>query len=150
MRVWRLSQHPDWDGKGALLASGRWHRRGTPVVYTSGTLSLALLELFVNLDPSTAPAELLMRAGEIPDTMAIERVQPRSLPADWRKHPAPTALAERGTAWARDGTSAVLAVPSAIVPQEWNYLLNPLHPDFGSIRLLPPAPFEIDPRMWKP
>jgi RES domain-containing protein len=150
MRVWRLSPHPHWDGKGALLASGRWHRRGTEVVYTSGALSLALVEFLVNLDPSTVPVGLLARAGEIPDPMVIERLDPASLPADWRKYPAPTALAARGTVWARGGTSAVLALPSAVVPQEWNYLLNPLHRDFSRIVLFPPEPFEIDPRMWKP
>ena len=150
MRVFRLSPYPDWDGRGGLLVGGRWHHRGTVVVYTSSTLSLALIELLVNLDPSAVPTGLRARAGDIPDTLAVERVDPKTLPRGWRKYPAPAALADRGTAWARRRATAVLAVPSAVVPQEWNYLLNPLHPDFGRVTLLAPEPFTIDPRMWKP
>jgi RES domain-containing protein len=150
MRVFRLSPHPEWDGRGGLLVSGRWHHRGTVVVYTSATLSLALVEFFVHVDPTTAPTGLLARGGDVPATLPVERIDPASLPADWRTYPAPLELADRGTAWARARTTAVLAVPSVIVPQEWNYLLNPLHPDFKQIKLRAPARFEIDPRMWKP
>lgn len=150
MRVFRLSPHPDWDGKGGLLVSGRWHHRGTPVVYTSSSLSLALVELFVNLDPAVAPVELLARAGDVPDSLMLDRILPATLPANWRSYPAPASLADLGTAWAQSLATAVLAVPSAVVPQEWNFLLNPLHPGFRRIRLMPPEPFEIDPRMWKP
>jgi RES domain-containing protein len=150
MRVFRLSRYPDWDGRGGLHASGRWHHRGTPIVYTSRTLSLALVELFVNLDPNAMPPGLLARAADIPGTLEIERVDPAMLPGGWRRCPAPSALADRGTAWVRGQATAVLAVPSAVVPQEWNYLINPLHPEFGLIKLLAPEPFTIDPRMLKP
>jgi RES domain-containing protein len=150
MRVFRLSSFPDWDGKGGLLVGGRWHHRGTAVIYASSTLSLALVELFVNLDPSAVPTGLLARAADIPDDLAVARIDPATLPRGWRRFPAPASLADRGSAWARGRTTAVLAVPSAVVPQEWNYLVSPLHPDFGRITLLAPAPFTIDPRLWKP
>jgi len=69
------------------------------------------------------------------------------LPANWRRYPPPEALAELGTRWARDLKSPVLAVPSAVIPQELNYVLNPVHPDFKRIRVGNPEAFRFDPRL---
>ena len=71
------------------------------------------------------------------------------LPVNWRRMPAPPALADLGTEWARSGRAAVLVVPSAIVPAECNYILNPAHSEFHKIRIAPPTPFSFDSRMWK-
>jgi RES domain-containing protein len=119
------------------------------VVYTSATLSLATLECFVHLDPADAPADLVAIPADIPDGVARREIAAATLPATWRHYPAPDELADLGTAWVRTGTTAVLVVPSAIVPQERNVLLNPSHRDFRGIRLGTPEPFGFDPRMWK-
>jgi RES domain-containing protein len=118
------------------------------VVYTSATLSLAALEYFLHLDPTDVPGDLVAIPAEIPETLRRTEIRAGALPSNWRAYPAPDQLAELGSAWVRARTTAVLVVPSAIVPQEHNVLLNPAHADFRRIRLGTPAPFSFDPRMW--
>ena len=149
MRVFRICSkaHAAFDGEGARLYGGRWNRRGTAVVYASDSLALAALELLVHADADLLPDDLVSVAAEVPDGLRVESVAPSDLPRDWRRHPAPETLAERGTAWARAGRTAVLAVPSALVPRERNFLLNPAHPDFKKIRTQTPEPFALDTRL---
>lgn len=151
MRVWRLCvcAHAAFDGEGARLAGGRWNRKGTPVIYTSATLSLAAQELFVHLDPDEVPANLVAVSADIPKGVLIKALDAADLARDWRQYPAPEYLAQAGTEWARSQGSAVLAVPSALIPQEMNYLLNPTHPEFSRIQTNKPEAFAFDPRMWK-
>lgn len=151
MQLWRLcrKKYVAFDGEGARLAGGRWNRRGTAVVYTSATLSLAVLEYFVNLPASVAPPDLVMVRADLPDGLAVKSLDAAGLPRNWRQYPAPESLAEMGSRWAEEGKTAVLAVPSAVVPQEKNYLLNPAHPDFRRITIGRPEPFSLDLRMWK-
>lgn len=151
MRVWRLCRrrYAAFDGEGARIAGGRWNRRGTAVVYTSATLSLAALEYFVNVDASVAPDDLVSILADVPEDMPIANVQTRDLPRGWRRYPAPESLMDIRTAWAMRGREAALSVPSAVVPPERNYLLNPSHPEFGKIRIGAPQPFSLDPRLWK-
>jgi RES domain-containing protein len=152
LRVWRLCKrrHAAFDGAGARLAGGRWNRVGTAVIYTSATLSLAAQELFVHLSDEQAPPDLVSVSADIPAEVRIVPIRVSDLPEDWRTYPAPESLAEIGTEWVRRGESAVLKVPSAVIPQESNYLLNPAHPDFSRIHTDNPEPFVFDPRMWKP
>jgi RES domain-containing protein len=119
------------------------------VVYTAGTLSLAALELFVHLDVDDVAADLAARPAEIPEEVPIARLGPAHLPPGWRAYPAPEAVTELGMRWIEDAVAAVLAVPSAVIPRETNYLLNPRHPDFKKIRPGAAEPFSFDPRMWK-
>jgi len=152
MEVWRLCRmrHARFDGEGARLAGGRWNHRGTPMVYMSATLSLAALEYLVNHpDFSTVPADLIAISADIPRAARIETVEQADLPSGWREYPAPESLATLGTEWARQRRSPVLAVPSAIVPQEQNYLINPEHPDFRKIGIGKPRRFSLDPRLLK-
>lgn len=90
-----------------------------------------------------------MIPADIPDEVSRREIAAATLPPTWRRYPGPGHLADLGTAWVRAGTTAVLVVPSAIVPQERNVLLNPGHRDFRGIRLGTPEPFSFDPRMWK-
>ncbi|MBI2153527.1 MAG: RES family NAD+ phosphorylase [Candidatus Rokubacteria bacterium] len=151
IRVWRISKAKNaaFDGEGARLSGGRWNHPGTAVVYTSSTLALAVLELFVHLDPSEAPDDLVAIPADIPASLPITRIRPAQLPTNWRRYPAPAALADLGTRWARGRKTAVLAVPSAVIPLDLNYLLNPLHPAFKQIRVGEKTPFQFDPRMFK-
>jgi RES domain-containing protein len=110
-------------------------------------MSLAALELFVHLDPEDLPPRFVSIAAEIPARMRVRRVELRDLPRGWRRYPAPPRLAEIGAKWAREATAAVLSVPSAVIPEERLYLLNPAHPQFGRIRIRAPEPFTFDPRL---
>src|SRR5215470_4609719 len=137
MHVWRVCRraHASFDGEGARRFGGRWNARGTPLVYTSSEPALAVLEYFVNLEIEDAPPDLVMVAADVPGAVRTESLDASTLPRAWRTTPAPTTLARLGTAWAHAMRAAVLAVPSAVVPVQRNYLLNPRHPDFGQIRV---------------
>jgi RES domain-containing protein len=151
MKVWRLcrKKHSAFDGEGARAAGGRWNRRGTAVVYTSATLSLAVLEYFVNLPADAAPPDLVAVFAELPADIPMASLDLSDLPRGWRKYPAPDALADLGTRWVAEGKTTILAVPSAVVPHEKNYLLNPAHPRFREITLGKPEPLSLDSRMRK-
>ena len=131
------------------MYGGRWNHAGTAVVYTSASLALAALELFVHIDVDLLPNDLVAIAAEFPEKLAVKTVKSTSLPKNWRRYPALESLKNIGTTWATDGSTAILAVPSAIIPEEQNYLLNPAHQDFKQVRLRRPIPFHFDPRMWK-
>jgi RES domain-containing protein len=119
------------------------------VVYTSATLSLAALEYFVHLDAADAPTDLIAIPADIPDEVSRSEIAADTLPPTWRQYPALQHLGDLGAAWIRAGRTAILVVPSAIVPQEQNLLLNPAHRDFRAIRLGTPESFSFDPRVWK-
>ena len=135
------------DGEGARLSGGRWNRPGTAVVYASATVSLAVLELFVHTDTDLLPEDLVLVRVEIPDDCPAHMIAEGDLPRDWRGYPAPEVLQEMGTAWAAQGRTLVLSVPSAVIPQERNYLINPQHPDFDRISIGVPEAFRFDPRL---
>lgn len=105
--------------------------------------------MFVNLEKPQPPDNLVAVWADIPETLPISKVPLSRLPRDWRTYPPPERLADLGTDWARAGETAILAVPSAVIPQELNYLLNPLHPRFKRIRIGKPEPFRFDPRMGR-
>ncbi len=151
MRAWRIAAraHAAFDGEGARLYGSRWTPRGRPAVFVSATLSLAALERFGHADPDLEPDALLSFAVDVPDAVAIDAVDLRMLPANWRTYPAPPALALIGATWLDEARSAVLSVPSVLIPHERNYVLNPLHPDFALVQVHPPEAFSFDPRMWK-
>ena len=151
MRVWRIASapHAACDGEGARLYGSRWTPRGIPAVFTSATLSLAALERFVHTDPDLEPPDLVAIAIDIGDRVAIESIDVKMLPTNWREFPPPAALAGFGDRWFRSSGSAVLSVPSVVVPHERNFILNPIHREFARLSIAPPEPFSFDPRMWK-
>jgi RES domain-containing protein len=120
-----------------------------PVVYRSSTLALAALEVLVHVNVVNAPGDLVAVPAHLPDGLAIATVRPADLPPQWRRYPSPGALADIGGEWIRRARTAVLAVPSAVIPQELNYLLNPRHPEFRRIRVGRPEPFRFDERLWR-
>ena len=153
MRVWRLVREryarTAFSGEGARLYAARWNPAGVPMVYTSTSLSLAVIEIFVHLDPDEQPEDLVSIAAELPVSEAdAERVNVKKLPRDWRRvnHPA---LQKLGAEWAATTRSLVLLVPSAAVDGEWNALVNPRHPDARKIRMEAPKPFQFDARMFR-
>jgi RES domain-containing protein len=149
LTVWRLTTarfaRSAFSGDGARLYGGRWNNKGVALVYTSATQSLAMLEMLVQDEPLRA--RYVMIEARIPARVKIERLSVDDLPTDWRELKARETLRATGSEWARKRTSAVLAVPSALVPAELNYLLNPLHPDFRRITVEKPHQFETDLRL---
>ena len=147
MIAWRLARrkHAALDGEGARLAAGRWNSWGVPVVYTSEHLSLAVLETFVHVDPDLLPHDLTAFQIEIPDDLDIPRLDAAGLPRGWRTRV--DRCRRVGDAWVAEAKSAVLAVPSAVVPHETNFLVNPRHADSAMIQVLRSERFQFDPRL---
>ena len=150
--VWRITTarfaRSAFSGEGARLYGGRWTPKGLPVVYTAATQSLAMLEMLVQDQPLRA--RYVMIEARIPSAVTIDRISFDDLPSDWRDIGARQKLQAIGAEWARKRSAAVLAVPSAIVPPELNYLLNPLHADFKRIKIGKPSTLETDLRLVKP
>ena len=150
MRTWRLvkAKHREtaFDGEGASTFGGRWSSPGFRVVYTASTAALATLEILVHLKRRDIIQPLVLFACDFADGL-VSSIEMDRLPRHWRLFPAPPELTRLGNDWVDSGASAVLRVPSAIVPTEWNYLLNPAHPDYAAIRIGPPLPFDIDQRL---
>lgn len=151
--AWRLDKakhaRDAFTGEGARRVSGRWHRQGTPVVYVSESLALSVLEKFVHLGLDASHIKFVYFKVEIPDSVTVEKLRTADLPDDWTAEPPRDSTKEIGSTWVMEGRTAVLRVPSVLVPNSWNYLLNPAHRDFKKIRISGPMPFVFDARMWK-
>jgi RES domain-containing protein len=136
-----------FDGEGARIAGGRWNSPGHRAVYLSSTLSLAALETFVHLGVDAASLDYGYFTVDIPTNVGTTKLQRR--PRGWQDEPPSLASMRIGDSWLRLGETALLEVPSAIVPTENNFLLNPSHRDFAKLRISPVRAFQFDPRMWK-
>lgn len=136
-----------FSGEGARLVGGRWNLPGTPLVYTSDSLSLAALETFVHLQPVDKRIRYVWFRVTIPTNVTIDELP--SLPSSWRASPPSEATQAAGTAWVKRANCPVLRVPSILVPGEHNLLLNPQHPHFKRLKVSQPQPFEFDGRLWK-
>lgn len=146
MHVFRLCKpkFADLDGEGAKLYGGRWNFRGYKVVYTSCQLSLAVLELLVHTAADLIPEGLISIEIEIPTQVTHEQM---SFPSAWQNTKDSNILKQIGTQWLQEQRSAVLIVPSVIVPSENNVLINPLHPDSSHIRIIQQQDFHLDQRL---
>ena len=151
MRFWRICRlhyaGAAASGEGARLYGGRWNSRGVRVVYASTSLSLAAIETFVNLEPNLQPKDLVSIEGEIPDDLEIGRLDPKTLPPNWRET-RDESLRRFGDAWIRAEETVALLVPSAPILGEWNVLLNPTQIAFQKVKFGEPLPFEFDARMF--
>jgi RES domain-containing protein len=129
MRLWRISNYADLDGNGGLVSSGRWHSLGSRIVYLAENPASALLERLVHLeiDPDDVPRFYQLIAVDIADDIAFDSIAEESLIGDWRSDDSATRIA--GDRWLREKRTALLRVPSAVVPHTVNWLLNPVHPD---------------------
>lgn len=153
LKAWRIvkEKHAStaFTEEGARLFGGRWNSPGTSVVYTAESQSLAVLEMLVHLDLP----ELLKRYVLFEITFSEELVsslERSTLPQNWRGDPVPSEVQLMGDAWAAGQSSAIFKVPSALVPDESNYLLNPLHSEFKRIRIGAAVSFQFDTRLARP
>jgi RES domain-containing protein len=135
-----------FSGEGAKQFGGRWNPAGYPVVYTAESLSLAILELMVHLDDDSDICSFVAIPVTFPRTLV--QVLPESQwPPNWFSLPIAEPSQQVGKKWLEEMSSAVLQVPSSVVPQECNYLINPLHPKFSRLRTGPPQSLHIDQRI---
>jgi len=148
--LWRVVKRAHaataFDGKAAERFGGRWNSAGRRAVYASATKSLALLEVLVHLDVGR-PLPRVVSFGFEVDAKLVETLAPGRLPRSWRMADGVPLTQRLGDEWLAAGRSLALAVPSAIVPEESNYVLNPAHPAFAKLAVGTPAPFVLDPRL---
>ena len=152
MEVFRLARYArrfDLSGYGAYLYGGRWNLPGLALLYTAEQRAIALLETLVHLPVEDLPNDMYLMTLEVPDDVSREVLAPADLPADWQRLSMPQPTATIGHAWLQSGRSLALQVPSVVVPQERNLLLNPAHPEFIRVRLLDAQPFHFDERLKK-
>lgn len=151
MRIFRLCRKPfaraPLDGRGGLVASGRWHTARRFVTYASESLALAGLEVLVHCDLDLLPTDLLAIEIFVPKSVKLAEISTTDLPRSWRKFPAPAALQRLGDAWLDRATGCVLRVPSALIPTESNFLINPRHPDIAKLEVARKFNFQFDPRL---
>lgn len=158
MRAYRIVKR-EWaasamDGEGARRFGGRWNPRGLGMVYLADSRALAALEVLVHLNRLARRLPMVILAVDLPD-LSVESLDPEDLPTGWN-HPASgerlrshgaSELQRLGAAWIRSRKSLALRVPSAIVPEEDNILINPAHPEAARIQVGPPVPWRIDTRL---
>ena len=147
--LWRLYREPygpGLDGIGGTFAEGRWHTRGARVVYFGGSAAIVVLERLAYTDPDLLPDDLRLALFDFPEPVSESRVEEYGgLPADWITDA--KATQGIGGRWRKRGSSCLLAVPSAILPEESNFVMNPEHADARRLRLVRERRFGFDPRL---
>lgn len=134
-------------GEGARLYGGRWNTAGRPMVYLGGSRALAALELLVHLPGPLARAKAyVLSEVEVPRNLVTD-LPKATLPADWRTSPPPREAQALGDEWLADERSLGLWMPSVVIPEDYNLLLNPRHPAMAQVSLKDAKPFRFDPRL---
>ncbi len=153
MRIWRICREVHasgaFSGDGARRFGGRWNSRGVPMVYCSSSLALAAIELFVRLEPSQAPGDLISISARLPGGEPARALRIEELPAGWWSEDALDDTRKLGDAWIAGAASRALMVPSVPIRSEWNVLVNPLHPRIAESEIDLPQPFVFDARMFR-
>lgn len=146
-RIARMKYAMDLSGEGARLAGGRWNSKGTPLIYAAGSRSLACLEALVHMSQADFLIDRKIIVIELPKTITPQTIDKSRLPRNWRQYPPSFKLADIGTQWAASMKSLLLQVPSAVVPDEFNVLVNPAHPDMKHVKITKIEDFLFDKRL---
>ena len=152
MIVYRLSKQSyihDLSGRGAEINGGRWNSKGVSVVYTAASRALAVLEVAVHTPLGIIPTDYFMATIELRDENNLVHIDIADLPLNWNSNPIIKATQLIGDKFAKINRHLVLQVPSATVPGDFNYLINPMHPDFKTVKIIKTEPFEFDMRLFK-
>ena len=150
MEVYRIAKEEhirDLSGHGARMCDGRWHFRGTSILYTSESRSLSSLEYLVHVPITVIPDNLKVAIIYIPDHIVAKELVVSDLPHNWKNFPAQDELAKLGTHWVKSNESLLLRVPSAVVMHEFNVLINPMHEDMKYVKVKSIEDFEYDTRL---
>jgi RES domain-containing protein len=149
MIVYRLAKgknRRDLSGKGAEIYGGRWNCKGTAMLYTSQSRALAFAEVSMHIPFGIIPKDYFLVSIQIPDKASVLKLTEEDMPVDWRSNPHSHSTQKIGDEFVAAGKYPVLRVPSAVVPGEFNYLLNPAHPLMREVRVDKVEPFEFDTR----
>lgn len=152
MIVYRITkkEHSALDGMGGLYGPGRWHKKGNLVIYTSEHASLAAWEKIVHVTSfENLPKNLLLVKIEIPEGIEIQSVPQNVLVKGWNSYPFALETVNYGTSFLQKKEHLALKVPSVIIPDEFNIILNPLHPDIRNCKVISTMPFVFDQRVSK-
>jgi len=133
-------------GEGAKLFGGRWNVKGCPCIYTAGSKALCVLEYAANVVLKQIPDDLSFTIYSLPDE-SWDAFLPKDLPVNWQETPPPVSTQEWGTKHLKN--KLAICVPSVIIPEEFNFVLNPLHADFKKVRIVKVEPFSFDQRIKK-
>jgi RES domain-containing protein len=153
--LWRIAKHTalypatDMRGGGAKLTGGRWNSKGIPVVYASTTIALATLETLAHLGDDIAIRNAFLVQIDVPAAVWKKRevITADDLPPTWLAEPPGLTTIKFGDDWLRDLSAPLLLVPSVIIPEEYNVLINPLHGDAGAIKAQVRRQYIYDPRL---
>ena len=152
MKVYRIAKTPhtnDISGTGARIYGGRWNLKGSSIIYTSESISLATVEYLVHVPLSIVPTNISLITLQILNEITPKEISVSDLPRNWREYPAPSRLAELGTNWARSNESLLLRVPSVVVEHEFNILINPSHPDMKHVTIFQVESYIADKRLFR-
>jgi RES domain-containing protein len=149
MRLWRISEYADLSGQGGMIASGRWHSRGRPIIYAADHPAPAMLEMLVRFGLGTAvsPVRFQLIAMDVDDAASIQRLSEADLDPAWKTRTADTRAI--GDAWLESVASLMLVVPSALVPRADNVLINPVHPDISRAAVVETMRVTLDERLLR-
>jgi len=136
-------------GKGAALRGARWNSMGVELIYTAGNRSLAMAEVAVHLTLATLPPDNVMLSISIPDNMKLAEISVSDLPDNWNTFPHPISTQRIGDSFVAKAERAVLKIPSVVTQGDFNYLINPKHPDFPRIKIESLEKFPFDRRLFK-
>jgi len=151
MKVFRLSRKKyaaELSGKGAAKSGNRWNSKGTEIIYTAESRALAMAEVMVHLSLTMLPADYMMLEIEIPDGMLVKEIARADLEEGWNNHPPSIHTQRIGDQFIREKGYNILRVPSAVVPGDFNYLINPHHTESKEIKIINSRPFPFDERLF--
>lgn len=149
MKLWRISNYADLQGKGGLKASGRWHNRGIPIIYLSESPALAMLEVLVHFELSLdeLPTTYQLLEVEYTQQKGLSRLHKNVLPDDWQQDQEFTRAI--GDEWLTSASALLMRVPSAVAPKSFNYILNPRHPYAPEVKIISAVIYPFDERLLR-
>jgi len=145
-RIGKTKYAKDLSGDGAKLYGGRWNHEGIPCIYTAATRSLSLLEYTVHVSLDTAPPDLSFSSFEVPSD-SIKKIKIDEMPANWKEWPHPKQTRDFGTSLLVGKKYLILKIPSAIIPDEFNYIINTTHARMNEVKIIEVRPFIFDTRL---
>lgn len=148
MEVFRITKKKYADKLFAPGVAGRWNEKGEEVIYSASSRSLACLENMVHKSGRGGTVTYRTMVIYIPDTLAIEQLNIQDLPDNWNQNPLCRECQQKGSEWYNSKRTSVLKVPSAVIPNEFNYVINVWHPEFKQIKLVDSLPFIFDRRLF--
>jgi RES domain-containing protein len=151
MKLWRISQHKyalDRLCAGSALYGGRWNPVGLPALYCGASIAICALEKFVHVGQAPLPPLVLVEL-EIPERSTVYSPAMSELPSGWDDLPTSTSAQAFGRVWLEQGELLAMRIPSAVLPEESNVILNPRHPDFQYVQMAVVRPFSFDQRMFR-